>query len=196
MVKMYERRGEHKFTGYCCRTYKTLGKDKCSRHAVNDGRLQEAVLRSIQEEAGKILTPEDIRYLSRIGCVRDTGMDYKLQAVRLEKEIGRKEGYKKKTYRNYLDDVISKEEYLSYVREYETDIYHLRDKKKALEERRKEERRRASEYDKWVERFQDYINVDKLTREMVLELIERIEVNEDGSVNIFYQFSGANNNTL
>lgn len=196
MVKMYERRGEHKFTGYCCKTYKTLGKDKCSRHAVNDGRLQEAVLRSIQEEAGKILTPEDIRYLNRIGCVCDTGMDYKLQAVRLEKEIGRKEGYKKKTYRNYLDDVISKEEYLSYVKEYETDIYHLRDKQKALEERRKEERRRASEYDKWVERFQDYINVDKLTREMVLELIERIEVNEDGSVNIFYQFSGANNNTL
>ena len=39
-----------------------------------------------------------------------------------------------------------------------------------------------------MERFKDYINVEKLTREMVLELIKRIEVNEDASVSIFYKF--------
>ncbi len=195
MVRMYERRGEHKFTGYCCKTYKTLGKRECSRHAINDGRLQEAVLHSIQDEAGKIMTPEDIRYLYRIGCVCDTGKDYKLQAARLEKEIERREGYKKKTYQNYLDDVISKAEYLSYVKGYEKDIQNLKDKRKHLEERHLEENRKASDYDKWVESFKDYINVDKLTREMVLELIERIEVNEDGSVSIFYQFSSADNNS-
>ena len=64
-----------------------------------------------------------------------------------------------------------------------------------MEERHLEENRKASDYDKWVESFKDYINVDKLTREMVLELIERIEVNEDGSVSIFYQFSSADNNS-
>lgn len=188
MVRMYERRGERKFIGYCCKTYKTLGKRECSRHAVNDGRLQEAVLRSIQEEARKLLTPEDIRYLGGIPNSGDTGKNYKLQAARLEKEIGRLEGYRKKTYQSYLDDVISKEEYLSYAKEYEADIQGLKDKRKRLEERRKEENSRVCEYDAWAESFRDYIHVDKLTREMVLELIDRIEVQEDGSARIFYKF--------
>jgi len=42
--------------------------------------------------------------------------------------------------------------------------------------------------DEWIKRFKDYIDVDELTREMVLELIERIEVNEDGSISIYYKF--------
>ena len=44
------------------------------------------------------------------------------------------------------------------------------------------------EYDEWVEKFRNYINIDELTREVVLELIEKIEVNADGSINIFYKF--------
>ena len=134
------------------------------------------------------MTPEDIRYLGVIPNSGDTGKNYKLQAARLEKEIGRLEGYRKKTYQSYLDDVISKEEYLSYAKEYEADIQGLKDKRKCLEERRKEENSRACEYDAWAESFRDYIHVDKLTREMVLELIDRIEVQEDGSVRIFYKF--------
>lgn len=188
MVRMYERRGEHKFTGYCCKTYKTLGKRECSRHAVNDSRLQEAVLRAVQKEAGRILTSEDIRYLGRIQYAGDAEKNYKLQADHLKKEIERRERYRKKTYQNYLDDVISREEYLSYAKEYKADIQSLKDKCKCLEERREEENRKACEYDTWVERFRDYINVDKLTREMVLELIDRIEVHEDGSVRLFYKF--------
>ncbi|MCI9075987.1 MAG: recombinase family protein [Dorea sp.] len=188
MVRMYERRGEHKFTGYCCRTYKTQGKKQCSRHAVNDRQLQEAVLCSIQEEAGKILTPEDIHYLSRIQYICDTERNYKSQITHLEKEIERREGYKKKTYQSYLDDVISKEEYVSYAKEYETDIDSLKEKLEHLKEQQDEESRRGSGCDEWVERFKDYINVEKLTREMVLELIKRIEVNEDASVSIFYKF--------
>lgn len=33
------------------------------------------------------------------------------------------------------------------------------------------------------------INIKTLTREVVLELINKIEVNNDGSINIYYKFS-------
>ena len=45
-----------------------------------------------------------------------------------------------------------------------------------------------SEYHKWEESFKNYINIDELTRDVVLELIEKIEVNDDGSISIFYKF--------
>ena len=192
MVRMYERGGEHKFIGYCCKTYKTQGKRKCASHAVKDGRLQEAVLRSIKEEAGKLLTPEDIRYLKGIRYAGDTKRNYIIQAEYLEKEIGRRGRYKKLTYQNYLEGVISKEEYVSYTKEYESDIERLTEQLKLWEGQQEEERKRAPEYDEWVGNFIDYIHVDRLTREMVLELINRIEVNEDGSITIFYQFQNPN----
>ena len=41
---------------------------------------------------------------------------------------------------------------------------------------------------KWLNRFLEYIHVEKMTREMVLELIDFIEVNRDGSIQIQYRF--------
>jgi len=45
-----------------------------------------------------------------------------------------------------------------------------------------------NQYDEWVEAFKDYINIEKLTRDVVLELIDKIEVNADISINIYYKF--------
>lgn len=183
MVRTYERRGSHRFTGYCCKTYKTQGKARCRSHAVGYAKLCEAVLRSVREETEKLLTAKDIAYLGRVRseCVSGSRKDCETQIIYLEKEIGRREAYKKKTYQNYLEEVISKEEYLSYAGEFERELTELR---KQLERRKN----MAYEAEQRTEDFENYIHVEELTREMVTELIERIEVNEDGSVNIFYKF--------
>ena len=36
--------------------------------------------------------------------------------------------------------------------------------------------------------FSDYINITELTRTVVIELIKRIDVYEDGSIKIHYRF--------
>ncbi len=188
MVRTYERRGNHRFVGYCCKTYKTQGKKVCTNHAIQYEQLKTAVLESIQKEARNILTPDDIHYLNQIEYVSSLVQDYHSQIQYLEKEMERKENYKKKTYRNYMDDLISRDEYISYVREFESEIGNLKDKMENLKKQLEEQDRLGFEYREWMERFKNYIDVDELTREMVLELIERIEVNEDGSISIYYKF--------
>lgn len=188
LVRMYERRGDRKFIGYCCKTYKTQGKKRCSRHAVNHDQLKAVVLDSIQSEARKILTPDDILGLSKMEYVSNWKRDYQSQILYLEKEIKRKEEYKKKTYQNYMDEIISKEEYVSYVRGFEDEIGNQQERVKYLKEQLSEQSKLASEYDEWGEKFKNYIDIDELTREVILELIEKIEVNEDSSISIFYKF--------
>ena len=39
-----------------------------------------------------------------------------------------------------------------------------------------------------MNKFSEYVNIDKLTRGIVLELIERIDVSEDGCICIHYRF--------
>ena len=104
MVRMYERRGDHRFIGYCCKTYKTQGKKMCARHAVNDVRLKKTVFAALQEEAGKILTSKDISNLKKAKYT-DAAADSRQSRMRcIEEEIERKERYKKKTYQNYMED--------------------------------------------------------------------------------------------
>lgn len=188
MVRMYERRGSHQFTGYCCKTYKTQGKKKCTSHAVNYEQLKKAVLESIQNEARQILTPDDINSLNKLEYVDRRKKECLTQIQYLENEIEHKELYKKKTYQSYLDEIISKEEYLSYAKEYETDIQDRKEKLKHLKEQLAEQNKLGEDYDEWIKKFKNYINIDELTREVVLELIEKIEVDADGSISIFYKF--------
>lgn len=188
MVRTYARRGSHEFTGYCCKTYKTQGKQACVSHAVNYRQLKEAVLCSVQDEARKILTPEDVSYLGKIKYTNSVVTNCRVQIRHIESEIERKEIYKKKTYQNYMDEIIAKEEYLSYVKEFDLSICELRKNLEHLQEQIEEKSKLNLKCNEWVEKFRNYINVEELTREIVSELIEKIEVNADGSVNILYKF--------
>lgn len=44
------------------------------------------------------------------------------------------------------------------------------------------------EYREWIDKFSEYVDIDELTRGIVLELIERIDVFEDGNICIHYRF--------
>lgn len=188
MVRAYERRGHHKFTGYCCKTYKTQGRRVCTSHAVNYEQLKKTVLSAVKSEARRILTPDDIRCLSK---VRNTGgitESIQTQICHMEKETARREIYKKRTYLNYMDGIISKEDYLSYMEEFNLDISKYKGQLAYLQKQLMEQKKQNDKYDMWAEDFKNYINIDELTRGIVLELIEKIEVNEDGSINLFYKF--------
>lgn len=189
MVRTYERRGEHPFIGYCCKTYKTQGKKFCSSHMIYYEQLEDAVLESIKNEVRNILTPDDINELNKIEYADNIKNEYMQQIRQIEKEIEQKLKYKKQTYQNYLDELISKLEFVSYTKEYDHDLEVLNEHLKHLHLRLEEQNSLEAQYDKWVEEFKNYMNIDELTREIVLELIEKIEVNEDRSISIFYKFS-------
>lgn len=188
MVRAYERRGEHKFIGYCCKTYKTQGKQFCSSHSINYEQLKESVLKSIKSEARQILSQEHLQELNQIEYTGSLKKEYEAQVQLYEKKVVQKSKYKKLTYQNYLDALITKEEYTAYVKEFETEISVLKDKIQYLNKKAEEESRQSAESYQWIEEFKNYINLEELTYEVVLELVDKIEVNQDHSINIFYRF--------
>lgn len=188
MVRKYERRGNHDFTGYCCKTYKTQSKKLCTSHAVNYEQLKETVLSAIQNEAVEILTSENIAYLNKMNCEIDRRKGYEFKLQYIESEIERKKSYKKNTYQNLMENILSKEEYLAYVKEYELDICALKKQKESLKKQIEEKDKQNFEYNEWLEKFKNYISIEELTRDVLLELVKKIEANEDGSVNIYYRF--------
>ncbi len=189
MSRKYARRGNKGFIGYVCKTYKTQGKAFCESHSIDIEALEEAVLGSIKEEAKKILRDEDIDELDKLQCQNKSRENYERQLSQIQRQINKVSKFKEKTYENLLEDLISKAEYRKYIADYDEEINKLNQQQDILVEKMECQQDLDVQYDEWVEAFKNYMNVKKLTRDMVLELIERIEVNKDGSIDIYYKFS-------
>ena len=166
-----------------------MGKSFCVSHSINVDELEEAVLLSIKEEARKILKPDDIDTLAKMSICDRNSSFYQQQIEELNKRLDKISVYKKKTYDNYMEEIISKEEYLKYVRDYDVERKKIESEKEEVLDKIESQKKLDNEYDEWVEAFKDYINIEELTRDIVVELIEKIEVNADGSINIHYRFN-------
>ena len=188
MSRKYERRGKHKFVGYVCKTYKTQGKQFCESHSINNDELEEAILTSIQSEAHKILAQSDIDELLKLQTVNQTKINYELTIENIQKKIEKEQKFKEKTYTNYMEDVISRDDYIRYSSEYDKKIAEYNKEKERLLNSMDIQDELDKQYDEWVKEFSDYINIKTLTREIVLELIERIEVHDDGLIDVYYRF--------
>lgn len=189
MGRQYERRGDRGFIGYICKTYKQQGKRFCDSHRIKNDELEEAVLCSMREEAKKILTEKDIDDLKKFKAVEAYQTNYELQMEQIQQEIQKIESYKRKTYDNFMEELISKTDYVSYISDYDKKILKLKRQKESISEKVDMQEELNHQYDEWTEAFKNYINVSKLTREMVLELINKIEVHDDGAIDIYYRFS-------
>lgn len=135
------------------------------------------------------MTPVDIDEIDKVEIENSYKSQYRNRIDQIENEIEKIENYKRKTYDNLLDEIISKQEYLHYIKEYDKKINDLQDQLKQVSQKMEMQNEIDVKYENWVDAFKNYINVSELTRGMVLELIERIEVHEDGVIDIYYRFS-------
>ena len=188
MSRKYARRGNKGFIGYICKTYKVHGKQFCESHSIDKEELEEAVLMSIQDQARKILREEDIDELKNMQFInrRKISTDTQLQSI--QNRIDKILNFKRKTYDNFMEELITKVDYIKFVAEYDKELSELRKQIEVINEQAEVQEQLETQYDEWVDAFKNYINIKELTREVVIELIDKIEVNKDGSINIYYKF--------
>lgn len=190
MGRNYTRiKNKCKFSGYLCSTYKVNGKRFCSNHLIRNEELEELVLQSIKAEAAKILDYEDIDELKKFRVSEKKKVDIETQLNELEKESEKQESYKKKSFENMMDGLISKADFENYSKQYTEKIELINIQIHTLIEYAETKDTITEQYDEWIEAFKDYINVDKIDRNMVIELIDKIEVKSDGGLIIHYKFS-------
>lgn len=188
MAKKYDRHGKRGVVGYVCKTYKKQGVQFCSSHSIALEELEELVLDSLKEQARQILREEDVEELKRMEIPEETGEMGRSQLEQIQKRIEKLERFKRKTYDNYMEEVISGEDYRTYVSAYDRELAQLQKEKSGVCHRLDFWRELEVQDKEWVESFQDYINIRHLTRDVALELIERIEVQEQGDLTLYFKF--------
>ncbi len=189
MERLYARHGERGFIGYVCKTYKKQGKQFCESHKILNEELEQAVLASLRQETAKILTENDIAILQQFEAAKMHRGDISGQMEILQEQVDKIEKYKKGAFEKYLDNVIIETDFRQYMKQYENQLIELERHIRALSEPDDAEFPGAMLQDSaCADEVMNYINIDKLDRYMIVELIDRIEVGRDGELTIYYKF--------
>ena len=177
--------------GYECGAYHSKGNAICYSHFIKKEVLDSVVKYEIQRQAELALKERDKDELLKAADRRKTMIRHRealeIKIERLKKELQSVQGYKKKTYENYLEEILHREEYLFYHEEYEQKEKEIRKKIQLAEE----ERESFSEdefYEKWMEKFIKYGELEEVTREIVTELIDKIVIYGDKSMDIVFRY--------
>lgn len=179
--------GSPTYTLYCG-TYKRHGKEFCTPHTLPMAVLEEIVLGDLKAiiqsvDNLKELVKEQHFTASKARRIADTELS------RIKAELERVKKLKQSVYEDYKDELISKDEFLSYRTDYlkKEELYSKQIE--ALEEKKKDNVTEDVFETPWLKRLLELKDIEKLDREIVVDMIHEIKVYENRKLKIVYNFS-------
>ena len=167
---------------YCCGSYKRYGAGICSPHTIDQQTLERAVLEEVNQllaGCGNLnrLAEEVIREQS---CRRDVTEERK----NLRHRIAERERRKKQCYEDYCDGLLSREDFLTYRKEYEGEIAGLQSQLEQLDGDPQQE-----EAHPWIRALVENREIAALDRGIVQAVLSEVVVYQDRRVEIRYAFA-------
>ena len=106
-----------------------------------------------------------------------------------EKELTKITRYKQSLYQDWKDGEISQQEYREMKADYERQAAELSDLLARLTAERKELSNGVDQQHPALVAFAKYQNIEKLTREILIELVDHIKVYENGNISVHFKFA-------
>jgi DNA invertase Pin-like site-specific DNA recombinase len=165
-------------TYYICGSYKRYGGTICSPHSIPHDKLETRIIEFIKIAA--------IIYESKMNeyKLKQNLLTFQIDGIKSEIEknkilLNKTYTLKKGIYEDYKANILSKDEYLMYKKDYEKNELLYKEKINSLEKSivLNSQSDEASKYIK-------YKDIDKVTREIMAECVERINVHEDRTIEI------------
>ena len=175
---------------YAFSTYKNRSRTACTMHSIKHERLEAAVLFGIQYQVHLAVSHSEA--IARI----NSAPTKKSQSFRLdeliatkEKELAKITRYKQSLYQDWKDGEITQQDYRSMKADYERQVAALSDVLERLTAERAELANGVDNEHPALVAFMKYQNIDKLTREALIDLVDHIKVYENGNISVKCKFA-------
>ncbi len=172
---------------FVCGSY--LQWKECSRHAIRVKKLNEIVLEAIKKYVSLGLELESI-----LQTIKDKKFD-NIAVIELRREIAECEKQREQAlkFQNelYIDlksEMISREQYMIFKREYTEKISILDARIKMLQEKIEESSLECINKNNLFMDLKKYENITTLSRAVIVDLVEMIYIYNDGGVSIKFNF--------
>ena len=175
---------------YYCRTYKDQSKTACTKHTIRHNDLENGVLYAIRKMAYIA-----VQFSEAVSHINNAPLQ-KSQSIRLneliaakEKELARITRYKQSLYQDWKDGEITHKDYRNMQNDYEQQIAAISEIITNLQEERAEIENGIDTENSFLINFRKHENIDALTRDVLIDLVDHIKVHENGNINVRLKFS-------
>lgn len=175
---------------YFCRTYKDQSKTACTKHSIKHNRLEAAVLYAVQQQVYLA-----VHYSNTIANINKAPL-MKSQSVKLtnaleqkQKELAKIARYKQAVWQDWKDGEISHIEYRHMKEDYDRQTAELQQVIDTLEQEKAELEKGIDTENPFLATFRQYQNIEKLSRDILIELVECIKIHENGNISVKFRFA-------
>ncbi len=178
-----------KYEYYICSTYRKRSNHLCSKHTIKVEDLEKAVLQAINFHIDTFLEVENVvKQIKNSKNQNTNSNNITPMIVKKQNEISKISHFKKALYEDWKNEDITKEEYKQYKHKYEKDIEELKQIIERLEKEKQKNERLKEKENEWIETFRKQKEIQKLSRNIMIELIDCIYIKEDGNITIKFNF--------
>lgn len=182
---------------YNCSSYVLHGKELCSTHYISQKQIEAVIIADIRSMAELVVKDEQTAraaFLSK--KEQQTSRQSKADIKKLndsKHRLAELENLMQSVYEDKVLGKIPEHICVSFLEKYEAEQQELRAVIADLEERLSAEKQDREDVEEFIRRLKKYVDVQTLTRELGLELIEYVTVgaytpNEPREINIYYKF--------
>lgn len=193
---------ETHYISYHCSKYLRSGKSACSWHTISEIALAQIVTKEIQAHA-QAVTMDEAAVVERLkrqiaGYDEQRMSGVKQEVSKLRRWVRELEEVIAKLYEDKYGGQISEDAFIVLVQKSETERIQKAERLEALLTEMKKTEEETSAIHSWAAIIRKYLDLQKLDRAIVEELIDHIEIGErtviDGQrhqdIRVFYRFVG------
>ena len=175
---------------YYCRTYKNQSKNACTKHTIKHDRLEAAVLYAIQQQVYLAVDyTKTIERINRAPLVKSQSKKLTDTIEQKERELSKIARYKQAIYQDWKDGEITHSDYRHMKEDYEEQAEALNEVIEKLRAEQAELENGVDTENPFLKAFRQYGNIETLTRDVLIELVDHIKIYEGGNISIVFRFA-------
>ena len=187
MIHRTSTAGGKKYQYYMCSGNKR-DKDSCTTHNIKCELVEKVVLATVQAHISMAIDIDN-------AMKRVEALDWEKREIRkidaqisaMELDVEKFNNIKMELYEDLKSDLITKEEYHSFKKDYDIRIQSIRQQIAGLVSQRNVVEGGLTSVQGWFAQFRKYENIEKLTRLTIVSLIERVEINENKDIHVKFR---------
>lgn len=179
--------GKKRYVYYVCSANKQ-DKSQCSKHSIRENVLDETVLATVQRQIEVILEME--KAMSEIDALSwETSEVAKIEAgIRYQDQIIEKNNaLRLGIYEDLHDGILTKDEFLSMKEEFTARIDEAQGIIAQLNVDKGNIQHGMSQQQGWLAQFKQYRNITEISRLVVVNLIERVNIYEGAEIEVVFR---------
>lgn len=177
-----------KYVYYMCSANKKEG--TCSSHRIREDELEKAVVTYLNSYIDDLENIQHfLDFVDELPYQEVNVKRLNMRIVQLEEESQKYEKLKVSVYEDLKDELISKEEYISMKQEFENRRRAALDSIAQIKIEIETLTTRNGKHHEWIESFIENKGIEKLERNVVVELIDCIKVYEDRRIEIAFRYA-------